>query len=82
MFKTPKDVFKPGSSIIIQYSDTIGELKECVGTIKAIIRGTKEKKLFIDLEPKEIAKQIIPGTELTVSFQTKLQHQRGNLKSK
>lgn len=69
MFKTPQDVFKPGSSLIIQYSDTIGELKECVGTVKAIIRGTKEKKLFIDLEPKKIAKQIIPGTEMTVSFQ-------------
>ena len=69
MFKTPQDVFKPGSSLIIQYSDTIGELKECVGTVKAIIRGTKEKKLFIDLAPNEIAKKIIPGTELTVSFQ-------------
>jgi len=69
MFKTPEDVFKPGSSVIIQYSDTIGELKECVGTVKAIIRGTKEKKLFIDLEPKETAKKIIPGTELTVGFQ-------------
>ncbi|MGE5606058.1 MAG: PilZ domain-containing protein [Bacteroidota bacterium] len=69
MFKTPQDVFKPGSNLIIRYSDTIGELKECVGTVKAIIRGTKEKKLFIDLESKEIAKKIIPGTELTVSFQ-------------
>ncbi len=69
MFKTPQDVFNPGSSLIIQLSDAIGEIKECIGTVKAIIRGPKEKKLFIDLEPKELAKKIIPGTELTISFQ-------------
>lgn len=69
MFKTPQDVFKPGSSLLIQFSDTIGVLKECVGTVKATIRSPKEKKLFIELEPKELTKKIILGTELTVSFE-------------
>ncbi len=69
MFKTPQDVFKPGSSLIVQFSDAIGQIKECTGIIKTIIRSTKENKLFIELEQKELAKKILQGTELTISFQ-------------
>ncbi len=69
MFKTPQDVFKPGSSIIIHYSDTIGQIKECPAIINTVIRGTKENKIFIDLEQKDLAKKLLQGTELTISFE-------------
>lgn len=69
MFKTPQDVFKPGSSLIIQFSDTIGQIKECAGIIKTTIRSVKENKLFIELEQKELTGKISLGAEITICFQ-------------
>lgn len=69
MYQTPEKVFRPGNTIFIQYSDSIGQLKECNAVIKNIIRGMKENKFFLELDQQKIADLILEGKELTVCFE-------------
>ncbi len=65
-----EDVFKLGNTINIQFSDQIGQIKECQVLIKNIIKGMKEDKLYLEFSEKDLAVLINKGSELTVWYLT------------
>jgi c-di-GMP-binding flagellar brake protein YcgR len=64
-----EDVFKVGSTLHIQFSDQIGQLKECKAVIKNILKGLKEDKIYLEFAQNEIASLINKGAELTIGYQ-------------
>jgi c-di-GMP-binding flagellar brake protein YcgR len=65
-----EDVFKVGSTLHIQFSNQIGQLKECKAVIKNILKGLKEDKMYLEFAEKEVAALINKGTELTICYLT------------
>ncbi len=65
-----EDVFKLGNTINIQFSDQIGQIKECQVLIKNIIKGMKEDKLYLEFSEKDFVVLINKGSELTVWYLT------------
>jgi c-di-GMP-binding flagellar brake protein YcgR len=64
-----EDVFKVGNTLHIQFSDQIGQLKECKAVIKNILKGLREDKMYLEFAEKEIAVLINKGSELTICYQ-------------
>ncbi len=69
MYLTPEQIFKTGSIILVQFSDNIGQVKESSVTIKNVIKGLKNNKLFLEFDQPELAEQLREGNELTISFE-------------
>jgi hypothetical protein len=69
MYQTPEQVFKTGNTISVQFSDSIGQVKECSVTIKNVIKGLKKNKLFLEFDQPDLAEQIREGNELTICFE-------------
>jgi c-di-GMP-binding flagellar brake protein YcgR len=65
-----EDVFKLGNTLHLQFSDQIGQIKDCQAVIKNIIKGIKEDKLYLEFLEKDIAALISKGTELTICYLT------------
>jgi c-di-GMP-binding flagellar brake protein YcgR len=65
-----EDVFKLGNSLHIQFSDQIGQIRDCEAVIKNIIKGMKEDKMYLEFGQRETAALISKGSELTICYQT------------
>lgn len=68
MYQTPEQILKTGNTILIRFSNRIGQLTECNATIKNLLKG-KENKLFLEFERRNLTDQFHEGSELTIIFQ-------------
>jgi len=68
MYQTPEQILKVGNTILIRFSNRIGQLTECNVTIKNLLKG-KENKLFLEFEQQDLMDQLHEGSELSISFQ-------------
>jgi c-di-GMP-binding flagellar brake protein YcgR len=65
-----EDVFKLGNTLHLQFSDQIGQIKDCQAVIKNIIKGIKEDKMYLEFLEKDVANLINKGMELTICYLT------------